>query len=209
MRRRFRTAASLAVHKSPGDYPSGKAGDVLTVEFTVLGQHFLGLNGGPEFTFDEAISFQVFTDTQEETDRYWNAIVGGGGQESVCGWCKDKFGLSWQIAPRALIEAMNDPDTRRRQARVGRDDDDEEDRHRQDRGGTIGEKVIEEMIGSRNGPCDSGSTARRSRDPDGHLQPLHRPFGDHVRSSSAHRGRASSLVRRSRRLGTVSAAGGH
>jgi predicted 3-demethylubiquinone-9 3-methyltransferase (glyoxalase superfamily) len=100
-----------AVHKSPGDYPGGKAGDVLTVEFTVLGQPFVGLNGGSEFTFDEAVSFQVFTDTQEETDRYWNAIVGGGGQESVCGWCKDRFGLSWQIVPRALTQAMNDSDT--------------------------------------------------------------------------------------------------
>jgi 2-polyprenyl-6-hydroxyphenyl methylase/3-demethylubiquinone-9 3-methyltransferase len=100
-----------AVHRSPVDYPNGKAGDVLTVDFTVLGQHFVGLNGGPEFTFDEAISFQIFTDTQEETDRYWNAIVGGGGQENVCGWCKDKFGLSWQIAPHALIEAINDSDT--------------------------------------------------------------------------------------------------
>ena len=100
-----------AVHRAPSDYPSGKAGDVLTVEFTVLGQRFLGLNGGPAFTFDEAISFQVFTDTQEETDRYWNAIVGGGGQESQCGWCKDRFGLSWQIVPRALMEAMTDPDT--------------------------------------------------------------------------------------------------
>jgi 2-polyprenyl-6-hydroxyphenyl methylase/3-demethylubiquinone-9 3-methyltransferase len=99
-----------AVHKSPSDYPSGKAGDVLTVDFTVLGQPFVGLNGGPEFTFDEAISFQVFTNTQEETDRYWKAIVGAGGQESVCGWCKDRFGLSWQIVPRALIDAMNDPD---------------------------------------------------------------------------------------------------
>jgi predicted 3-demethylubiquinone-9 3-methyltransferase (glyoxalase superfamily) len=100
-----------AVHKSPGDYPGGKAGDVLTVEFTVLGQPFVGLNGGSEFTFDEAVSFQVFTDTQEETDRYWNAIVGGGGQESVCGWCKDRFGLSWQTVPRALTQAMNDSDT--------------------------------------------------------------------------------------------------
>ena len=107
----FPDSRVIAVHKSPADYPSGKAGDVLTVDFTVLGQHFVGLNGGPEFTFDEAISFQVFTDTQEETDRYWNAIVGGGGQESVCGWCKDKFGLSWQIAPRMLIDAINDPDT--------------------------------------------------------------------------------------------------
>ena len=107
----FPDSRVIAVHKSPADYPNGKAGDVLTVDFTVLGQHFLGLNGGSEFTFDEAISFQVFTDTQEETDRYWNAIVGGGGQESACGWCKDKFGLSWQIVPRALIEAINDRDT--------------------------------------------------------------------------------------------------
>jgi predicted 3-demethylubiquinone-9 3-methyltransferase (glyoxalase superfamily) len=107
----FPESRVTAVHKSPSDYPSGKAGDVLTVEFTVLGQPFVGLNGGPEFTFDEAISFQVFTDTQEETDRYWNAIVGGGGQESMCGWCKDRFGLSWQIVPRVLTEAINDPDT--------------------------------------------------------------------------------------------------
>jgi 2-polyprenyl-6-hydroxyphenyl methylase/3-demethylubiquinone-9 3-methyltransferase len=106
----FPNSRVTAVHKSPSDYPSGKAGDVLTVEFTVLGQPFVGLNGGPEFTFDEAISFQVFTDTQEETDRYWNAIVRGGGLESACGWCKDKFGLSWQIVPRALMEAITDPD---------------------------------------------------------------------------------------------------
>jgi len=107
----FPDSRVIAVHKAPGDYPGGKAGDVLTVDFTVLGQHFVGLNGGPNFTFDEAISFQVFTDTQEETDRYWNAIVGGGGQENVCGWCKDRFGLSWQIVPRVLIEAINDRDT--------------------------------------------------------------------------------------------------
>jgi len=107
----FPESKVTAVHKSPSDYPSGKAGDVLTVEFTILGQPFIGLNGGPHFTFDEAISFQVYTDTQEETDRYWNAIVSDGGQESMCGWCKDKFGLSWQIAPRPLIDAMSDPDT--------------------------------------------------------------------------------------------------
>src|SRR6476620_454818 len=107
----FPDSRVIAVRKSPSDYPNGKAGDVLTVEFTVLGQRFLGLNGGPNFKFDEAVSFQVFTDTQEETDRYWNAIVGSGGQESMCGWCKDKFGLSWQIAPRVLIEAITDPDT--------------------------------------------------------------------------------------------------
>jgi predicted 3-demethylubiquinone-9 3-methyltransferase (glyoxalase superfamily) len=107
----FPDSKITAVHKSPSDYPSGRAGDVLTVEFTVLGQPFVGLNGGPEFTFDEAISFQVFTDTQEETDRYWNAIVNGGGQESMCGWCKDKFGLSWQIVPRTLIDAISSSDT--------------------------------------------------------------------------------------------------
>jgi 2-polyprenyl-6-hydroxyphenyl methylase/3-demethylubiquinone-9 3-methyltransferase len=106
----FPDSRVTAVHRSPSDYPSGKAGDVLTVEFTVLGQPFVGLNGGPEFTFDEAVSFQVFTDTQEETDRYWNAIVRGGGQESMCSWCKDKFGLSWQIVPRVLIKAITDPD---------------------------------------------------------------------------------------------------
>jgi 2-polyprenyl-6-hydroxyphenyl methylase/3-demethylubiquinone-9 3-methyltransferase len=106
----FPDSRVLAVHKSPTDYPSGKAGDVLTVDFTVLGQRFVGLNGGPEFKFSEAVSFQVFTDTQEETDRYWNAIVSNGGEESQCSWCKDRFGLSWQIAPRALIKAINDPD---------------------------------------------------------------------------------------------------
>ena len=106
----FPDSRVIAVHKAPGDYPGGKAGDVLTVDFTVLGQSFVGLNGGPTFIFDEAVSFQVFTDTQEETDRYWNAIVGGGGQESMCSWCKDRFGLSWQIVPRVLIDAINDPD---------------------------------------------------------------------------------------------------
>jgi 2-polyprenyl-6-hydroxyphenyl methylase/3-demethylubiquinone-9 3-methyltransferase len=99
-----------AVHRAPGDYPSGKQGDVLTVEFTVLGMDFLGLNGGPQFKFDEAISFQVYTDDQEETDRYWNAIVSNGGHESACGWCKDRFGLSWQITPRRLMELMSQKD---------------------------------------------------------------------------------------------------
>ena len=107
----FPDSRVTAVRKSPSDYPNGKTGDVLTVEFTVLGQPFVGLNGGPAFTFDEAVSFQVFTDTQEETDRYWNAIVGNSGQESMCSWCKDKFGLSWQIVPRALTDALADPDT--------------------------------------------------------------------------------------------------
>jgi predicted 3-demethylubiquinone-9 3-methyltransferase (glyoxalase superfamily) len=99
-----------AITRAPGDYPSGKEGDVLTVEFTVLGMPFLGLNGGPEFHFDEAVSFMVYTDDQAETDRYWNAIVDNGGSENVCGWCKDRFGLSWQITPRRLTELIADPD---------------------------------------------------------------------------------------------------
>jgi len=96
----------IAVHKAPGDYPSGKEGDVLTVEFTVVGIPCLGLNGGPAFRQTEAFSFQIATDNQEETDRYWNAIVGNGGTESACGWCKDRWGLSWQITPGALTEAL-------------------------------------------------------------------------------------------------------
>src|SRR5690242_7174466 len=94
------------VFRAPADFPSGKKGDVLTVEFTVLGVPCLGLNGGPAFKHSEAFSFQVATDDQAETDRYWNAIVGNGGQESECGWCKDKWGLSWQITPRVLTEAL-------------------------------------------------------------------------------------------------------
>jgi predicted 3-demethylubiquinone-9 3-methyltransferase (glyoxalase superfamily) len=94
------------VFHAPADYPSGKAGDVLTVAFTVLGIPCLGLNGGPAFRQSEAFSFQVATDSQEETDRYWNAIVGNGGQESACGWCKDRWGVSWQITPRVLTEAL-------------------------------------------------------------------------------------------------------
>ena len=99
-----------AIHRAPGDFPSGKEGDVLTVDFTVFGMPCMGLNGGPAFRHSEAFSFQVATDDQEETDRYWNAIVGNGGQESECGWCKDKWGLSWQITPRVLTEAFNSPD---------------------------------------------------------------------------------------------------
>ena len=95
---------------SPADNPSMPAGQEITVEFTVLGQPFVGLNGGPQFKFDQAVSFQVMTDTQEETDRYWNALVANGGAESDCSWCRDRFGLYWQIVPRALIAAMNDPD---------------------------------------------------------------------------------------------------
>jgi predicted 3-demethylubiquinone-9 3-methyltransferase (glyoxalase superfamily) len=95
-----------AVHRAPGDYPDGKAGDALTVEFTVLGLPCIGLNGGPRFRHSEAFSLQVETADQEETDRYWNAIVGNGGAESQCGWCKDNWGISWQITPRVLTDAM-------------------------------------------------------------------------------------------------------
>ena len=106
----FPDSALRAVHRAPSDFPGGKAGDVLTVEFTVLGLPCLGLNGGPVFPHTEAFSFQVATDDQEETDRYWDAIVGNGGQESACGWCKDRWGLSWQITPRVLTEAMTAED---------------------------------------------------------------------------------------------------
>ena len=99
-----------AVCRAPADFPSGRQGDVLTVAFTVAGIPCLGLNGGPQFRHSEAFSFQVATDDQAETDRLWNAIVGNGGQESACGWCKDRWGLSWQITPRALIDGMADPD---------------------------------------------------------------------------------------------------
>src|SRR5207253_9695276 len=102
----FPDSKVAAVHKAPSDYPGGKAGDELTVEFTVLGIPCLGLNGGPTFKHSEAFSFQIATDNQEETDRYWNAIVGNGGTESQCGWCKDRWGVSWQITPRVLTEAL-------------------------------------------------------------------------------------------------------
>ena len=102
----FPDSKVTAVHHAPGDYPSGKAGDVLTVNFTVAGIPCLGLNGGPMFTHTEAFSFQIATDDQEETDRYWNAIVDHGGQTSQCGWCRDKWGINWQITPRTLTEAM-------------------------------------------------------------------------------------------------------
>jgi len=102
----FPNSSVGAVNRAPGDFPGGKQGDPLTVEFTVVGIPCLGLNGGPTFKQSEAFSFQIATDDQEETDRYWNAIVGNGGQESACGWCKDRWGLSWQITPRILTEAM-------------------------------------------------------------------------------------------------------
>jgi predicted 3-demethylubiquinone-9 3-methyltransferase (glyoxalase superfamily) len=106
----FPDSAVLAVHKAPADYPSGKKGDVLTVDFTVLGIPCMGLNGGPAFKHTEAFSFQISTDDQAETDRYWNAIVGNGGQESMCGWCKDRLGVNWQITPFVLSESITDPD---------------------------------------------------------------------------------------------------
>ncbi len=106
----FPNSAVQAVHRAPGDYPAGKQGNVLTVEFTVMGIPCLGLNGGPKFKHTEAFSFQVATDDQAETDRYWNAIVENGGEESMCGWCRDKWGLSWQITPRVLVQAITDPD---------------------------------------------------------------------------------------------------
>jgi len=102
----FPNSEVTAVHQAPGDYPSGKQGDVLTVEFTVFGIPCLGLNGGPQFKQSEAFSFQIATDNQAETDRYWHAIVDNGGRESECGWCKDRWGLSWQITPRTLSEAL-------------------------------------------------------------------------------------------------------
>ena len=106
----FPDSRVTAVHEAPSDYPGGKQGDVLTVEFTVLGIPCLGLNGGPTFKHSEAFSFQIATDDQAETDRLWNAIVGNGGQESECGWCKDRWGLSWQITPRVLTEAYTGSD---------------------------------------------------------------------------------------------------
>jgi len=106
-----------SVNRAPGDYPGGKAGDPLTVEFTVLGMDFLGLNGKGDGTpFNEAVSFMVYTDDQVETDRYWDAVVGGGGAEIQCGWCRDRFGVRWQIVPRRLMELMADPD----RAKAGR-----------------------------------------------------------------------------------------
>lgn len=106
----FPDSAVVAVHRAPGDFPSGKEDDVLMVEFKVMGIPCLGLNGGPAFKHNEAFSFQVATDDQAETDRLWNAIVENGGEESACGWCKDKWGVSWQITPRVLMDAVTGPD---------------------------------------------------------------------------------------------------
>jgi predicted 3-demethylubiquinone-9 3-methyltransferase (glyoxalase superfamily) len=106
----FPNSSVDASHRAPGDFPAGKKGDVLTVEFTVMGIPCLGLNGGPAIKHTQAFSFQVSTADQAETDRYWNAIVDGGGEEVACGWCKDKWGLSWQITPRVLMQAITDSD---------------------------------------------------------------------------------------------------
>jgi len=106
----FPDTSVKAVHRAPGDFPSGKKGDVLTVEFSVMGIPCLGLNGGPAFRPNEAFSFQIATVDQSETDRYWNAIIGNGGKASDCGWCKDRWGVSWQITPIALTKAISDPD---------------------------------------------------------------------------------------------------
>jgi predicted 3-demethylubiquinone-9 3-methyltransferase (glyoxalase superfamily) len=106
----FPDSAVGAIHRAPGDFPSGKKGDVLTVEFTVAGIPCVGLNGGPMFKHSEAFSFQISTEDQDETDRLYYAIVNNGGQEQACGWCKDRWGLSWQITPRVLVEAITDPD---------------------------------------------------------------------------------------------------
>ncbi len=106
----FPDSTVVAVHHAPGDYPAGKQGDVLTVEFRLMGIPCLGLNGGPAFQHNEAFSFQVATDDQAETDRLWNAIIDHGGQASACGWCKDKWGVSWQITPRILTAAISSPD---------------------------------------------------------------------------------------------------
>ncbi len=130
----FPNSEVTAIHKAPADYPSGKAGDVLTVEFTVLGIPCLGLNGGPGIQHSWAFSFQIATDDQAETDRYWNAIIGNGGEESACGWCKDRWGLSWQITPRALTCPCGR--WRRGKTRLRGDDVHEEDRRRHHRGGT-------------------------------------------------------------------------
>ena len=133
----FPDSAVGAIHRAPGDYPSGKKGDVLTVEFKVAGVSCIGLNGGPAFKQNEAFSFQIATDDQAETDRYWNAIVGNGGQESACGWCKDKWGMSWQITPRVLTEAMaagGDEAKRAFDAMM----DHEEDRRRRHQGSAAG-----------------------------------------------------------------------
>lgn len=109
--RTFPDSSVGRVNKAPGDFPGGKEGSELTVEFTVLGRKFVGLNGGPTFRPNEAVSFMVITENQEETDRYWNAIIGNGGEASACGWCKDRWGFSWQITPRILLDMTTSSDT--------------------------------------------------------------------------------------------------
>ena len=106
----FPDSRVIRVNAAPGDFPGGKGGSELTVEFTLLGRRFVGLNGGPNFTPNESVSFMVVTQDQEETDRYWNAIVGNGGKESACGWCKDRWGYSWQITPQMLLDLTTSSD---------------------------------------------------------------------------------------------------
>ncbi len=134
----FPDSAVKTGYTAPGDYPDGKAGNELVVEFTVIGIPCIGLNGGPMFKHSEAFSFQVATQDQAETDRYWNAIVGNGGQESQCGWCKDKWGLSWQITAHRAHRRHARQGSGSTQARVRRDDDHAEDRRRRHRNGTQG-----------------------------------------------------------------------
>ena len=160
MRRSFPTAMSARRTMPPPTFPAAQQGDELTVEFTVLGRPFVGLNGGPNFKPNEAVSFMVLTEDQEETDRYWNAITQNGGEESACGWCKDRWGFSWQITPRVLLEADERARTSRGQARVRGDDDDEEDRHRHDRSrgrGRAGQCVSSPAPSS----CRSTASCRR------------------------------------------------
>ena len=132
----FPDSEVTAVHLAPLDYPSGKEGDVITVEFTVMGLPCVGLNGGPEFKHSEAFSFQVATDTQEETDRYWNAMVLTMAARKACGWCRDRWGISWQITPRVLTDAMAAGGDEAKRAFVRRWHGDRQNRHRRDRGGT-------------------------------------------------------------------------
>ena len=129
MPRPFPTAAFVRVNAAPGDFPGGKEGSELTVEFTVLGRRFVGLNGGPNFKPNEAVSFMVVTESQEETDRYWDAIVGNGGSESACGWCRDRWGFSWQITPRRLLDLTTSSDRDAAKRAFDGHDDDDEDRH--------------------------------------------------------------------------------
>ena len=174
--RTFPDSSVAAVHRAPGDFPSGKKGDVLTVDFTVVGIPCLGLNGGPAFKHNEAFSFQIATADQAETDRYWNAIVGNGGQESDCGWCKDKWIVLADYADRA-DEGNHQPRSRRRQARVRCDDADAKDRHRDNRGGRAWVRSHHTALRRRDWRCGNsrrtnGLYLRAGFVPMGEPQPL-------------------------------------